>query len=358
VSVTPASGVTAGGTTITIRGSAFTSATAVMIGGAAATSVTVVNATTLTVVTPAGSVGARDVVVAAFGGTATAVRGFQYVQVIVPSWATLIEPLPDPAVVTNASLRDAIVATGYAWRIRDNASQIEMLLVPPGTFNMGCSASNQFGCGFGENPVHAVTLTTAFYIGRYEVTQAQWAGRMGENPAYFQRESTQVPTAQVANRPVERVSRNMIQPFLGLTGLRLPTEAEWEFAYRAGTATAFHSMPAFPSGTSDDAQVGNIAWIAGNSSGQTRPVGQRSANALGLFDMSGNVWEQVQDRYWSEYYTVSPQVDPPGPESGTGHVIRGGGWDSTTFPARASFRGNILPDYIALNIGFRVARNP
>ena len=357
-SVTPAVGGTVGGETITLRGSGFDSSTTVTIGGAAATSVTVVNATTLTAVTPAGSAGPRDVVVATFGGSATAERGFQYVQVTVPSWATLIEPLPDPAVVTNASLRTAIVATGYAWRVRDNISQIELLLVPPGTFDMGCSPSNQFSCGFGENPVHAVTLTTAFYIGRYEVTQTQWAGRMGENPAYFQSASTQVPLAQVANRPVERVSRNMIQTFLVSTGLRLPTEAEWEYSYRAGTSTAFHSMPAFPSGTSDDTQIGNIAWIAENSSGQTRPVGQRSANALGLYDMSGNVWEQVQDRYASEYYAVSPQFDPPGPESGTGHVIRGGGWDSTAFPARASFRGNILPDYIGLNMGFRVARNP
>jgi formylglycine-generating enzyme required for sulfatase activity len=359
VSVTPASGVTAGGTTITIRGSAFTSATAVMIGGAAATSVTVVNATTLTVVTPTGSVGARDVVVAAFGGTATAVRGFQYVQVIVPSWATLIEPLPDPAVVTNASLRDAIVATGYAWRVRDNASQIEMLLVPPGTFNMGCSPSTVYACNADENPVHAVTLTNAFYVGRYEVTQAQWTARMGSNPSFFQSASAEVPAAQVPNRPVEQVSWNTIQGFLSATGLRLPTEAEWEYAYRAGTTTAFHSMPGFPNGTNDDGQLGQIGWFESNATSQTRPVGMKAANGLGLYDIAGNVWEWVSDWYAAAYYATSPSLNPAGPSGGTVRVCRGGGWAyGSSLYLRASYRGFDTPDHPGNNLGFRVARNP
>ncbi|MCX5650237.1 MAG: SUMF1/EgtB/PvdO family nonheme iron enzyme [Planctomycetota bacterium] len=358
VSVTPASGVTAGGTTITIRGSGLTSATTVTIGGAAATSVTVVNPTTLTVVTPAGSAGARDVVVSAFGGTATAVRAFEYFQVTVPSWGTLIEELPDPAVVTSATLRNGIAATRLAWRVRDNASQIEMLLVPPGTFDMGCSASNVYGCDSSENPVHAVTLTNAFYIGRHEVTQAQWTARMGSNPSYFPSAGAQVPAAQVPNRPVENVSWNMIQGFLSVTGLRLPTEAEWEYAYRAGTTTAFHSMPGFPNGTNDDNQVGNIAWFSSNSVNQTRPVGGKAANALGLHDMSGNVYEWVNDRYSDTYYASSPSTNPPGPASGSYRVFRGGSWYNDGDSLRSSGRGGGASDFLYLSLGFRVARNP
>jgi formylglycine-generating enzyme required for sulfatase activity len=352
VSVTPASGVTAGGTTITIRGSAFTSATAVMIGGAAATSVTVVNATTLTVVTPTGSVGARDVVVAAFGGTATAVRGFEYRPVTVPSWATLIEPLPDPAVVTNAALRNAIIATGYAWRVRDNASQIEMLLVPPGTFNMGCSPSTVYACNADEDPVHAVTLTNAFYVGRYEVTQAQWTARMGSNPSTHQ--GAEFPAAP--SQPVEQVSWTTSQEFLSLTGLRLPTEAEWEYAYRAGSSTAFHSMPGYVNGTNEDGQVGTIAWFGPNAVARPRPVGQRAANSLGLHDMSGNVWEWVND--WYGMYPAADQTNPTGPVSGSNRILRGGSWISPSSDIRASSRGIQSPNNAGSDTGFRVARNP
>jgi formylglycine-generating enzyme required for sulfatase activity/alpha-tubulin suppressor-like RCC1 family protein len=358
VSVEPASGATTGGTTITIRGSAFDASTTVTIGGAAATSVTVVNGTTLTAVTPVGSAGTRDVVVAAFGGTATAVRGYEYIQVTVPSWATLIEAMPNPAVVTNATLRNAIVATGYAWRVRDNASQIEMLLVPPGTFDMGCSASDQSGCYSREYPVHAVTLPNAFYIGRYEVTQAQWTARMGSNPSGYQSASAQVPAAQVPNRPVESVSWNMIQGFLSATGLRLPTEAEWEYAYRAGTTTAYHSMPGFPNGTNADTQVVNIAWFGSNSASQPRPVGGKAANALGLHDMSGNVYEWVNDWYSGTYYASSPSTNPPGPASGAYRVLRGGSWTNASDILRSSYRSFDSPGNSNSLLGFRAARAP
>jgi formylglycine-generating enzyme required for sulfatase activity len=330
----------------------------VTIGGAAATSVTVVNATTLTAVTPAGTQGTRDVVVAAFGGTATAVRGFEYTL----AWYTVLEQSPDPAVVTNAALREGIIATGRPWRVRDNVSNIEMLLVPPGTFNMGCSASNQYGCNPDENPVHEVTLTDALYIGRYEVTQAQWTARMGANPSAFQGASAEVPAAQVPNRPVETVSWDTIQGFLSATGLRLPTEAEWEYAYRAGTTTAFHSMPGSPNGTNDDTQLGNIAWwggyLGGNSVEQTRPVGGKAANALGLHDMSGNVWEWVNDWYGENYYASSPATNPPGPATGSRRVLRGGSWNNVSYFLRSPVRGHYTPGLTSSNVGFRIARNP
>jgi formylglycine-generating enzyme required for sulfatase activity len=356
-SVTPARGLTSGGTTVTIRGSGFDASTAVTIGGAAATSVTLVNPTTLTAVTPAGQAGARDVVVSAFGGTATAVGAFSYVTV--PSWATLLEAVPDPSIVTSASLRAAIVATGYPWRVRDNATNIELVLIPPGTFNMGCSPSNQYGCNPDENPVHGVTLTNAFYMGRYEVTQAQWTARMGSNPSYFQSASAEVPAAQVPNRPVELVSWNMIQGFLSATGMRLPTEAEWEYAYRAGTTTAFHGWPAQTAGTNDGTQVGNIAWFNSNSNSQTRPVGGKAPNGFGLHDMSGNVHEWLNDWYSSSYYASSPSTNPPGPSSGSFRVLRGGSWSYATYDLRSSVRGYATPPgFTDGSVGFRVARTP
>jgi formylglycine-generating enzyme required for sulfatase activity len=273
----------------------------------------------------------------------------------------VLEFAADPAVVTSGALRKAIAATGLPWRVRDNASQIEMLLVPPGTFNMGCSASNQFGCSSDENPVHAVTLTNAFYMGRYEVTQAQWTARMGSNPSSFQSASAQVPAAEVPNRPVEMVSWNMIQGFLdgSTTGLRLPTEAEWEYAYRAGTTTAFHGWPAQTAGTNNDALVGNIGWLGSNSNGQTRPVGGKAPNGFGLHDMSGNVWELVNDRYSGSYYASSPSTNPPGPATGSNRVLRGGSWsDGYAGNLRSSIRSGPRPGSTSTANGFRVARAP
>jgi formylglycine-generating enzyme required for sulfatase activity len=258
-------------------------------------------------------------------------------------------------VVTNATLRNAIIATGLPWRVRDNASQIEMLLVPPGTFMMGCSPSLQFGCSSNENPVHQVTLTQPFYLGRYEVTQAQWTAVMGSNPSSFQSPSAQVPADQVPNRPVELVSWNMIQSFNAATGLRLPTEAEWEYACRAGTTTAFNRPP---NGTNDDGLLGQLAWFNANAGSQTRPVGQKLPNALGLHDMHGNVWEWVQDWYGASYYSQSPGIDPPGPISGTVRVLRGGSWTFNALDCRASHRGGNAPGGGNGAFGFRAARTP
>jgi len=280
----------------------------------------------------------------------------------VPAWATLLEAAPNPNVVTSSTLRAAITATGLAWRVKDTATQIEMMLIPPGTFNMGCSASQSYGCSSSENPVHQVTLTNAFYLGRYEVTQAQWQARMGSNPSFFQSASTQVPLAQVPQRPVEKVSWNTVQGFLSQTGMRLPTEAEWEYAYRAGTTTAFHGYTGQLSGTNDDSLLGNIAWYGaccgGNSSAQTRPVGGKLGNGFGLHDMSGNVHEWVNDWWASDYYSTSPSVNPQGPSPGTYRVLRGGDWNGVSNGCRASFRYGLSPDYSNGNVGFRVARTP
>ncbi len=279
-----------------------------------------------------------------------------------PAWATLIEAFPDPAVVTDPALRAAISATGLAWRVKDTATQIEFVLIPPGSFQMGCSASQQYGCFASESPVHTVTLTNAFYMGRYEVTQAQWQARMGSNPSSFQSASAEVPAAQVANRPVEQVSWEAIQGFLSQTGMRLPTEAEWEYAYRANATTAFHGFTGYLSGTDDDNLLGNIAWYGyccgGGSGGQTRPVGTKVGNGYGLHDMSGNVWEWASDWFGNGYYAVSPQNDPAGPSAGNSRVVRGGDWVNSSGECRASNRSAMPPAQSSSQIGFRVARTP
>jgi formylglycine-generating enzyme required for sulfatase activity len=272
--------------------------------------------------------------------------------VVTPGWATLIEARPDPAVVTDPALRQRIIATGYAWRIKDTGTQIEMLLVPPGTFQMGCiMGSDEFGCFHWELPVRDVTLTMPFYLGRYEVTQAQWQMRTGLNPSEFQSPSELVPPDQVPNRPVDSVSWDDAATFLVGTGMRLPTEAEWEYACRAGTQTPFYN------GSSSDRSARYIAWSAGqNSFGQTHPVGGLAANALGFHDMLGNAWEWVNDRFGS--YWIADQVDPVGPMVGTNRIVRGGSWANITDCVRSSFRSGINPDVRNGTSGFRVARNP
>ncbi len=260
-------------------------------------------------------------------------------------WAAVLERCPDPNVVTNEELRQAIVATGLPWRVVDIGTGIEMLLVPPGTFMMGCSPSDQYGCDPDENPVHEVTLTQPFYLGRYEVTQAQWSAVMGSNPSHHQG----YPDSPA--RPVENVSWTMIQAFESATGFRLPTEAEWEYACRGGTATAFNN------GSNDDSTLGDLAWYAANSNGQTHPVGQKMANNLGFHDMHGNVWERCEDWYGPGFYAASPNIDPTGPSSGASRVLRGSSMSPFALTCRSSDRnGNGAA--IGIDDGFRVARTP
>jgi formylglycine-generating enzyme required for sulfatase activity len=181
---------------------------------------------------------------------------------------------------------------------------------------------------------------------------------MGANPSFYESASPEVPAAQVPNRPVERVSWEMIQRFLSDTGMRLPTEAEWEYAYRAGTTTAFHGWPANPEGTNIDEQLRFIAWYSPEAASQTRPVGGKAPNGFGLHDMSGNVSEWVYDWYSPSYYASSPTTNPPGPLSGSRRVIRGGYWDILPVLSRASTRGGYEPNVPVGWVGFRVARTP
>jgi formylglycine-generating enzyme required for sulfatase activity len=342
--VNPNTGTTTGGTAITITGTNLTGASSVRVGSGYATSVVVVNDTTVTAVTPAGTAGAMDVSLITAGGIATLTDGFTY-----GAWYTILEQVPNATVVPDATVRANIVASGFPWRVRDNSSGIEMLLIPGGTFNMGCSASNSYGCNSDETN-HQVTLSKAFYLGKTEVTQAQWEAKMRNNPSAF---------SGNANNPVETVSWNDIVGFNTATGLRLPSEAEWEYAYRGGTTTAFHSMPGYPNGTNDDNQLGDIAWYGSNDSPfGTKPVAGKAANAFGMYDMSGNVYEWCNDWYGSTYYTTSPSTDPAGPSSGSDRVLRGGYWDYYSDHCRSSDRLHIFPGSRYRGVGFRVARTP
>lgn len=362
-SISPNTGVPSGGTTVIISGGYFAGVTSVRFGSTPAASFMVASPTQISTISPPGVLGPVDVVVSSPAGSSTIVSGFAYANIAVPPWATLIESLPDPAVVTDPVLRQRIAVSGWAWRVRDTSTQIEMLLVPPSLYQRGCSpsADPQFGsCWSDESPVHTVNLTSPFYLGRYEVTQGQWTARMGSNPSFFSSASAWVPTAQVPNRPVDRVSWNKVQGFLNATGFRLPTEAEWEFACRAGTTTAFNN------GMNEDATTDSIAWLSVNSANQTRPVGLKAGNRLGFHDMHGNVFEWVSD--WYSFYSAASQTDPTGPDGAADRVYRGGSYFSPSFDLRSSRRyyhppsggggGGSGNDWGPPGSGFRVARNP
>jgi len=179
---------------------------------------------------------------------------------------------------------------------------------------------------------------------------------MGSNPSYF------VPAngySSDTTKPVEQVSWNMIAStggFMSVTGLRLPTEAEWEYAYRAATTTAFHSYAAQPTGFNDDTLLENIAWFYPALGSQTHAVGGKLANGLGLHDMAGNVWEWCQD--WYGPYASESVTNPTGPTTGSYRLLRGGDWRDTSDYCRASQRFDLTPDRIADSVGFRVVRTP
>ena len=347
--VSPNSGPRTGGTAITITGTNLTGTSRVKVGGVNATLVVPVNDTTVTAVTPAGAEGLADVTVTAAGQTATRTNAFTY------TWYTVLEQTPSAVVVPNATVRANIIATGFPWRVQDIGTKIEMLLVPPGTFNMGCIAFDGHSCNSDEFPNHNVTLTRAFYLGKTEVTQKQWQDKMGNNPSDFKGKSDS------PSRPVEQVSWNAIAGDAGFnskTGLRLATEAEWEYACRGGTTTAIHSTPERPDGSNKIAQLKYIAWYGYIYTGRTRAVGGKAPNAFGFYDMSGNVYEWCNDWYGATYYSTSPYRDPAGPSQTGVRVLRGGDWYGGSSYCRSSSRDYGAPDDRNGVIGFRVARHP
>ena len=217
-----------------------------------------------------------------------------------------------------------------------------MVRVKKGTFTMGAT-SEQTGADNDEKPAHSVTLTKSYYIGETEVTQELYRVVMGTNPSYFS--GTQ--------KPVEKVSWNDCQTFVtklnSLTGqtFRLPTEAEWEFAARGGNESQGYMY-------SGSDEIGNVAWYTGNSSGATHDVKTKAPNELGIYDMSGNVWEWCQDWYGS--YSSGAQTDPTGPASDcSNRVLRGGGWGRDATNCRVADRFNYTPTGTGIDCGFRLA---
>jgi len=210
---------------------------------------------------------------------------------------------------------------------------MEFVLVQPGSFIMGSDRSRFPD----EKPAHRVTITKPFYLGKFEVTQAQWEAVMSNTPGIYK--GPLYPDS--AKRPVENVSWDYCQVFLArlnekinIYKFRLPTEAEWEYACRAG------STDEYSFGTNADA-VGDYAWYSNNSSGQTHPVGGKKPNAWGLYDMYGNVWEWCSDGYGP--YPARDISDPTGTNSNT-RVIRGGAWNSVAEHVSSSYRENLTPD--------------
>jgi formylglycine-generating enzyme required for sulfatase activity len=245
--------------------------------------------------------------------------------------------------------------------ITSSAIGATLVLIPAGEFLMGSPDSDE-DAQDDEKPQHKVRIARPFYLGATEITQGQYRAVTGENPSSFKGSD---------DLPVENVSwdeavafcnklsvRERLKPYYqfsgarsGGDGYRLPTEAEWEYACRAGTSTRFSFGDA-------DTSLGEYAWFGGNSDGKTHPVGQKRPNAWGLFDVYGNVWEWCCDGYQADYYGGSPAADPPGSSQAAGRVIRGGGWYFQPRYCRAAHRGKSAPGGRGDGLGLRLARAP
>ena len=217
---------------------------------------------------------------------------------------------------------------------------MEFVPVPAGEFMMGCSSSDG-ACRDNEKPAHRVRIARPFQIQKYEVTQDQWRDVMSANPSEHEGD----------NLPVQNVSWNDIEEFLKRLNARgdgfryrLPTEAEWEYAARAGKTGPYPDP------------VDDIAWHRANSGLAPHPVGTKQPNAWGIYDMNGNVWEWVSDWFDATYYASSPAANPGGPSSGSQHVVRGGSFSDPAVMARVSNRFGVTPAFGNYDLGFRLVR--
>jgi formylglycine-generating enzyme required for sulfatase activity len=218
----------------------------------------------------------------------------------------------------------------------------EMVVVPAGGFLMGTANPNAPAY---EKPQHRVTFATPFAIGKYEVTQAEWMAVMGDNPSSY----------LGPRRPAEGMSWTEAQEFVRRLSMRtgkqyrLPTEAEWEYAARAGTSTDFLL-------SNDPAELDRYAWFADNSGKMTQPVGGKTANAFGLHDVIGNVYEWMQDCY-VDHHNGAPTDGRSVPETaGCPRVVKGGSHYGTLLNLRPSDRGRLVPAMYDSTLGLRVAR--
>jgi formylglycine-generating enzyme len=235
---------------------------------------------------------------------------------------------------------------------------ILMILVQGSSFDMGSNKGAN-----DEKPMHHVTLSD-FYIGKYEVTQEQYEKVMGSNPSYFKDSGKDAPIEKVSwysavefcNKLSKQEglqkcysgSGNSIKCDFSKNGYRLPTEAEWEYAAKGGSKSKGYKY----SGSDNLDEVG---WYEDNTEDKTHPVGSKKPNELGIYDMSGNVWEWCWD--WKGDYGSSAQTNPYGAISGSARVVRGGGWDYYAHSCTVSYRISGYATYTGFNIGFRLCRN-
>ena len=225
---------------------------------------------------------------------------------------------------------------------------MDFVWIERGVFQMGSPESEE-GRWSNEGPLHEVELSRGFWLGTYEVTQGEWESVMGSNPSRYTGDS---------RRPVERVSWYDVHEFIGRLNdaagdslYRLPSEAEWEYACRAGTTTAYGYQVRDP-----NPSLGDYAWYDCNDGCDTKVVGGKKPNDWGLHDMHGNVWEWVQDRYSNNYYNNSPRVDPPGRDTGSRRVRRGGDFGNIARNVRSAYRSAGSPGFRHDYIGVRLVR--
>ena len=243
-------------------------------------------------------------------------------------------PPVDELLGTNMPTRREIPGPGD---ITTNSIGMKLVYIPAGEFMMGGTKKTS------EKPVHNVCISKGFFMGVYEVTQAQYREIMGTNPSYFKGD----------NNPVEKVSWNDATEFCRKLSEKdsrvytLPTEVQWEYACRAGSTTVF-------SFGNSESSFGDYAWYLSNSGYKTHPVGQKKPNEFGLYDMHGNVWEWCRDWYGDDYYSNSSGIDPQGPDTGTARVLRGGSWSNDPKGCRSAFRLRITPVNSGDHLGFRV----
>jgi formylglycine-generating enzyme required for sulfatase activity len=218
---------------------------------------------------------------------------------------------------------------------------MQFVKIPTGSFMMGCSAGDH-ECQADEKPAHRVSITRPFEMSKYQVTQAEYEGVTAVSPSY----------SKGPNLPVEGVSWDEAQKFCEALNVkndgyhfRLPTEAEWEYAARAGDSSCRYGP------------LEEVAWSRDNSEGKTHPVGEKKPNRFGLYDTLGNVWEWVQDWHSITYYGHSPESDPPGPVTGEYRVSRGGSWRGVVRGySRVSARYMLKPNVRSIVVGFRCVR--
>jgi formylglycine-generating enzyme required for sulfatase activity len=243
-----------------------------------------------------------------------------------------------------AALADLGPAPGT---VRENPKDgLKYVWIPPGTFQMGCSPGDD-ECRPNEKPSHHVTISKGFWMGETEVTVGAYK-RFASSTGRGMREAGEARNSNPGWRneqmAIIMVNWEDADAYCRWAGGRLPTEAEWEYAARAGSTKARY-------GPLDD-----IAWYSDNSGMRTHEVGQKRPNAWDLFDMLGNVWEWVADWYDENYYRTSPERDPPGPGRGSLRLFRGLGWDAVPRDTRVSYRDGSEPDTWFMGTGFRCAR--